>query len=38
MKRGIIPACLLMLAALSAAAGAYAALRSSGPRMGPRRR
>jgi len=35
MKRGIIPACVLTLAALSAAAGAYASHMSSGPRMGP---
>jgi len=36
MKRGILPACLLTSAALSAAVGAYASsLMSAGPRMGP---
>jgi hypothetical protein len=35
MKRRILPACLLMLAALTVAAGAYGSHMSSGPRMGP---
>ena len=35
MKRGIMPASVLTLAALSGTAGAYASLMSSGPRMGP---
>jgi hypothetical protein len=35
MKRRIMPACLVILAALTAAAGAYASHMSSGPRMGP---
>ena len=35
MQPRILPACLLTLAALITAAGAYASLTSSGPRMGP---
>ncbi len=35
MQPRILPACALTLAALTAAAGAYASLRSDGPRMGP---
>jgi hypothetical protein len=35
MKRRILPATLLALAALTAAAGAYASHLGSGPRMGP---
>jgi hypothetical protein len=35
MKRGIMPACVLTLGALIAAASAYASLTSGGPRMGP---
>jgi hypothetical protein len=35
MQRKMLPACFLTLAALAAAAGAYASLTSGGPRMGP---
>jgi hypothetical protein len=35
MQHRILPACLLSLAALAAAAGAYASLAGGGPRMGP---
>jgi hypothetical protein len=35
MQHRILPACFLTLAALTAAAGAYASLTSGGPRMGP---
>lgn len=35
MKRRITPACLVMLAALTVGAGAYASHMSGGPRMGP---
>jgi hypothetical protein len=35
MQHRILPACFLALAALTAAAGAYASLTTGGPRMGP---
>jgi hypothetical protein len=35
MQHRILPLCFLTLAALTAAAGAYASLTSGGPRMGP---
>jgi hypothetical protein len=35
MPHRLLPVCLLTLAALAVAAGAYASLTSSGPRMGP---
>jgi hypothetical protein len=35
MQHRILPACFLTLAALTAAAGAYASLTGGGPRMGP---
>ena len=36
MHRKMLPACVLTLAALTGAAGAYASLAGSGPKMGPK--